>query len=386
MTSDCDRRDRVETDVLVVGGGLTGCAAAYYLARAGADVALVELHDLNTQASGRNAGGLHGQIQHEPFLELGESWAREFGPTLPLLRDAIDLWRALPDELGADLEVNVCGGLLVAATDAQLRDIERKAAIERSFGVGVEVLSRDDLRSVAPYVSERMAGGLLCAVEGKANPLLASPAFARASAERGARLLLGTGVLSVERTRTGFDVETTLGTIACRRIVDCCGVETGAVSSLVGVPLPVEPWPIQLAVTEAAPPLVQHLVYFAGERLTLKQAKVGSLLIGGGWPSRLDNRGRAAVDLASLGANLRVAVEVVPQVAGASLLRTWAGVCPGIADWRPVIGEVAPGFIAAMFPFLGFTGGPLLGKIAAQLALGEDTGRDLAPFSPARFY
>lgn len=377
--------DRAETDVLVVGGGLTGCAAAYFLAKAGAGVTLVERHDLNTQASGRNAGGLHGQVQHEPFLELGEAWAREFGPTLGLMRDSIELWRGLSEELGADLEVNVCGGLLVAATDVQMRDIERKAAIERSFGVGVEVLSRADLQRVAPYVSERMVGGLLCEVEGKANPLLAAPAFARAAVDRDARLLLSTEVLAVERTRTGFAVETTAGPIDCGAIVDCGGADAGSVSSLVGVELPVERWPIQVSVTEAVPPLVSHLVYFAGERLTLKQAKLGSLLIGGGWPSRTDGRGRVVVDVASLGSNLRLAVEVAPQVAGASLLRTWAGVCPGIADQRPVIGEVVPGFFVAMFPFLGFTGGPIMGSLVARLALGEDPGRDLSPFSPARF-
>ena len=376
---------RAETDVLVVGGGVTGCAAAYYLAQAGADVTLVERYDLNTQASGRNAGSLHGQIQHEAFLELGEEWAFEWGPTLSLLRDSIDLWRGLPEELGADLEVDVCGGLLVAATDAQLRDIERKAAIERSFGVGVELLSRDDLQRFAPYVSGRMAGALLCEVEGKANPLLAVPALARAAADRGARLLLETEVHSVERRRSGFGVETTAGTIDCGRIVDCGGAEAAVVSKLVGVDVPVERWPIQMSVTEAVPPLVTHLVYFAKEKLTLKQAKSGSLLIGGGWPSREDDSGRLSVDVTSLAPNLRLAIEVVPQIAGASLLRTWAGVCPGIADWRPVIGEAAPGFFVALFPFLGFTGGPLLGKIVAQLALGEETGRDLAPFSPVRF-
>jgi glycine/D-amino acid oxidase-like deaminating enzyme len=377
--------DRRETDVLVVGGGVTGCAAAYYLAKAGSEVTLVERHDLNTHASGRNAGGLHGQIQHEPFLELGEGWAREFGPTLALMRDAIELWRGLPQEIGADLEVDICGGVLVAANDASMRDLERKAAIERSFGIGVELLSRDDLQRVAPYVADRMAGGLLCEVEGKANPLLAAPALARAAVDRGARLSLRTAVLSVERTRTGFAVETSAGPINCGRIVDCGGAEAGAVSALVGAALPVERWPIQVSATVAVPPLVSHLVYFASEKLTLKQAKFGSLLIGGGWPAQEDLRGRLGVDVASLGANLRLALEVVPALAGASLLRTWAGVCPGIADQRPVIGELAPGFFVGMFPFIGFTGGPFIGRLVARLALGEDPGRDLAPFSPLRF-
>src|SRR5581483_7282432 len=157
-------------DVVVIGGGVTGCAAAYELARAGVDVALVERYDLNTQASGRNAGGLHGQIQNEPFLELGEEWARGFRPALELMRDAIRRWQELEAELGVDLEVTVSGGIYVAGTEQQLRDLERKAAVERELGNDVELLGRADLPD---YVSERMLGGLLCPLEGRANPLLA---------------------------------------------------------------------------------------------------------------------------------------------------------------------------------------------------------------------
>jgi glycine/D-amino acid oxidase-like deaminating enzyme len=372
-------------DVVVIGGGVTGCAAAYFLAAAGADVTLVERHDLNTQASGRNAGGLHGQIQHEPFVELGDAWAREFAPALELMRDSIRLWQRLEQELAADLEVNVCGGLIVAANEAQLRDLERKAAIERAAGSELELLDREGLRRVAPYVSDRMAGGLLCPLEGKANPLLATPALAQAAVSHGARLLPRTEVRAIETTDRGFRVETSAGAIECDRIADCGGVDAGRVAGLVGAPLPVEAHPIQVAVTEATPPLVQHLVYFAGGRLTLKQARHGSLLIGGGWPARVDEeRGRLAVELTGLGENVRQAIEVVPEMSGASLLRTWAGICPGLPDQRPVIGELVPGFVVSMFPFLGFTCGPIMGELAATLVLGGDPGRDLTPFALSR--
>ena len=122
-----------------------------------------------------------------------------------------------------------------------------------------------------------------------------------------------------------------------------------------------------VSATEPAPPLVEHLVYFAGGRLTLKQARRGTLLIGGGWPARVDDRtGRLLTDFAGLAENLRFAIEVVPEVAGSSLLRTWQGVCPGLADERPAIGELVPGFVVALFPYLGFTCGPLTGRLAAQ--------------------
>ena len=63
-------------DVLVVGGGISGCAAAYNLARAGHRVVLAEEHDLNTAASGRNAGSLHGQLQFEPYRHNARSGRR----------------------------------------------------------------------------------------------------------------------------------------------------------------------------------------------------------------------------------------------------------------------------------------------------------------------
>ena len=371
----------------MVGGGITGCATAAELARAGADVLLVERFELNTQGSGYNAGSLHAQIQHEPFLRLGEGWARAFAPATRFLTDSIERWCALPAEIGAELEFKLGGGVLVAATEAQLRDVERKVAIEREQGLDVALLTRDELRTVAPYVSEAMAGGELCRTEGKANPLLAAPAFARAALAHGARLALRTELLGLERDGDGYLAGTPDGSIACRRVVVCGGVDAGRVTEMLGFGIPVQGIPIQASVTEPVAPLVPHLVYFAGEPLTLKQAAAGSVLIGGGWPAALDASGRPRVDGESLRQNLRVATTVVPAVSAARLLRTWAGFVNGLDDWLPVIGEVpgARGAFVGVFPWMGFTAGPLMGEVLAALALGRQPDRDLAPFAPDRF-
>ena len=166
----------MRTDVLVIGGGLAGTATAYYLAREGVDVLLVERFDLNMQASGSNAGSIHAQIPMEPFLTKGEAWVRGFAPTIPLMLASIRLWSGLETELGADLEVSLRGGLCVAETDAQMRAIERKAVVERAQGLPVELLGRDELRRLAPYLAPGMIGGAFCGIEGKANPLAVAPA------------------------------------------------------------------------------------------------------------------------------------------------------------------------------------------------------------------
>ena len=373
-------------DVLVVGGGITGCATAYRLAQAGVDVVLVERYDLNTQSSGSNAGSLHSQLQHEPFLHRGEAWARAYAPATAFLAESIELWQSLADELGSDLEVAILGGILVAETEAQLRDVERKVRIEREQGLDVELLSASDLQRIAPYVSDAMVGGEICRSEGKANPLLAGPAFARAAQAAGARLLVHAGLHALARDEHGFVAQTGAGPVAAGRVVSCGGVEAGHVTQLLGVPLPVEGHAIQLGVTEPMPPLVRHLLYFAGDPLTLKQARVGSLLIGGGWPARLSPDGTPMVDPHSLRANLAVAQRVVPALAEARLLRTWAALVNGVEDWLPIVGELegVPGLYVGVFPWMGFTAGPLMGQVLADLVLGRSE-RDLAPFSPTRF-
>src|SRR5438067_1330841 len=110
MSVDCMT---ITCDVAIVGGGITGSATAYRLAQAGADVVLIERHDLNTQGSGYNAGSLHAQLQHEPFLHRGEAWARAYEPATRFLAESTALWQTLGAELETDLEAALPGGILV---------------------------------------------------------------------------------------------------------------------------------------------------------------------------------------------------------------------------------------------------------------------------------
>lgn len=375
-------------DVLVIGAGITGSIAALRLAEDGVSVGLVDRGELGGEASGRNAGSLHLQIQHPSFLAGGEQWARGWAPSLALLRDSLELWQGLGAEVGADLEVAITGGLLLAATERQLRDIERKVAIEREFGVASEVLDRAELRSVAPYVTEAMVGAQLCPSEGKANPLLATTAVAAVAQALGAWVRRGLEVVALSSVPDGFVALADDGCrLRARRVICATGAALARLDSMLGVKLHVGGEPMQVGVSEPVAPLVEHLVYYAGGPLTLKQAKAGSLLIGGGWPARTHPvSGRPTVDLEGLGRNLELARQVVPAVGGVRLLRTWVGVNNATPDQRPTIGEIAsfPGLFVGTFPYLGFTAGPLLGQLLADMAQGKDPGRDLSPFAPDR--
>ena len=344
---------------------------------------LLERSELGSAGSGANAGSLHAQLQHVPYTERGDGWARSFAPATRFLLDSIELWRGIGDELGEDLEVAITGGILVADSPDQLSAIERKVGIEREQGLGSELLSAVDLHDLAPYVAEGMAGGELCPHEGKANPLLATVALAEGATRAGARIMPRTELLSLAREHESFRALTSAGAISCHKVVSCGGVEAGAVTAMAGVSVAVGGEPIQASVTEAVAPLIQHLVYFAGAPLTLKQARVGSILIGGGWPARLRDR-QPLVDRDSLLANLSVATQIVPAVAQARLLRTWAGFVNATADWLPLIGELpgCPGIFIGAFPYMGFTAGPLLGRTLAELLCRGETEADISRFTP----
>ena len=360
-------------DVIVIGGGIAGAATAYFLAADGVSTLLLERHDLNTQASGANAGGLHGQIPFEPFAQEGDAWLEAFSPVIGLLAEAVALWRELPAMLGADLEVALTGGLIVAATDSDMRLLERKAAIERRHGLDVEILDRETLRDFAPYLADSMIGGAFCASEGNANPLRATPAFAARARQLGARIRTQTNVVGLSRRGDGYVAHTDRGDFECARVVNAAGADAGRIAGMLGVNLHVEGEPIQASVTERVAPLIPHLLYFTGAMLTLKQTAQGTLIIGGGWPAALDPLQRPVVDADSLARNLAVAVDVVPALASVHVVRSWAGVVNGTHDWKPILGECpgVPGFYIVFFPWVGFTAGPLAGRIAASLVQGK---------------
>jgi len=371
----------LRTDILVVGGGIAGSAIAYFLSRQGAEVTLVEQHDINSLASGSNAGSLHAQIPHEPFLLEGEGWARRFAPVVPLLVESIALWKALSAELGVDLEVTTPGGLLVAETDAEMNDIRRKSAIERASGLDVHLLGRQELESIAPYLTRNVAGAAFCPLEGKANPLVATPALAAKARAMGARMLSRTTLVKLETGPQGFVATTDKGRIEARRVVNCAGAGAGRLAAQIGLDFAIDGFPIQVSVTEPVAPLIDHLVYAAGDRLTLKQSHHGGFLIGGGWPARLDETtGRLQVDPKSLAGNLRVALRLVPDLAGVQLLRTWPAIVNGTADWLPILGETSSvrGFFMCVVPWLGFTGGPAAARLVADQILGRKPPAGLA--------
>ncbi len=373
-------------DVIVIGGGAIGASSAYQLAKQGANVALLEEFDLNTQASGRNAGSLHGQIQYEPFEELGIGWAKQFLHGLSILADSLEIWKGLSDELGVDLEVSSNGGLMIAENETNLRHLEEKVRLENSIGIDSRMLSRSELQEKAPYISAKMVGAAFCPIEGKANPLVVAPAFADAARRHGAVISTRTEVLEIAKNSQGFTISTSAGQFRGAKVLLTANAGIPKLTAGLGKRIPISDVPVQVSVTEQIEKFVHHLVYFTSEKLTFKQANSGSLLIGGGWPARYDEKQNPILNPDSLRSNLRVALKVVPRIADVKVIRTWVGTGNGTEDHNPIIDKFpgVDGLYVGMYPYMGFTASPLMGRLLAELILTGKCQRDISHFSIER--
>lgn len=385
-------------DVLVIGGGLVGCATAWHLAQGGASVLIVEASDLNAGASGQNAGSLHFQIERR-FLENGEALAEQAARTIALSRLAVEEWRGLETALGEDLEVVMDGGLMVAETPAEMTLLEAKARREAEWGLPTRLIDAAQVQAMAPYLSPRILGASHMAEEGHANPRTLTRAFAAAAVRAGAQLTTGCRVKAIVRSTAGFVIETEQAgqarAVRCGAVLIAAGAWTAAIGALANVHLPVFPAGLTMNVTERVPDFLPHLVQHVGRRLSMKQAHSGNVLIGGGWASRIAQAPGGGFDLSqppallpeALRANLAAAVDTVPRVASLNLIRSWTGIVAITADQLPLVGEVpqVPGlFVAAGGS--AFTLGPTFARLMSALILRRPNADEpLAMFSPARF-
>jgi glycine/D-amino acid oxidase-like deaminating enzyme len=375
-----------DSDVVVIGAGILGSCTAYYLAKEGLDVVQLERGQPNGQASGGNAGSLHVQLLSYDFGDRAIKGGKPAAETLPLQRDSARLWPLLEKELGCDLEIRITGGLMVGEDEATLDHLRRKAALERSYGVRVELISAAELRSIAPAVSKSMLGAAWCPEEGKINPMLATPAINRAAVATGVRLLANTEVLAIERTAKGFSMRTSRGEFRAPRVLNAAGAWSSHVAAMLGIRLPTRASPLQMIVTEPAPALVGHLIAHANRHLTLKQAENGNLIIGGGWRATIDSATqRPRVRRDSFEGNLWVASHVLPALQSIHVIRSWAATNVSI-DGAPILGETpgVPGFYNAV-TVNGITLGPIIGTLTAQMIRTGCTTRDLSAYLLSRF-
>jgi glycine/D-amino acid oxidase-like deaminating enzyme len=359
-------------DVLVIGGGLAGLCSAYFLAKDGADVLLAERDEAGMAASTANAGSLHVQLLSYDYNDETPEDGGQAAHTLPLAPRSIALWKEIAKEAGEDLGIRTEGGLMLAEDAAGLAWLRRKSAMEQRWGIESHVLGANELRALAPAVSENMVGADFVPAEGYGDPLRGTMAVLKLAQRAGARLLRGAEVQAISREGSAWHMRTSKGLIIAGRVVNAAGPWAAHIGMMVGLGLPVTGTVQQVIVTEPAPPMTKHLIALANRHLSLKQQASGGFLVGGGWFGGFDaTTGRTHNLRRNIEGNLWVCARALPALRGLSFVRSWTGINPAI-DRAPILGEPPgkPGFFNAVSAN-GYTLGPIIGRITADAVRGE---------------
>ena len=352
---------------VIVGGGLVGLSAAFHLRRAdpGRPVTVLERARVGSAASGASAAGVRamGRDPAERGLAL-ESLAR---------------WPGLDRELEAETRYRRSGGLRVALDEGAWRAARSWTDEQRADGVPLELVDAAGARRLVPGISAECLGGVFSPIDGQAGAMATVQAFATAARRLGARIVEGVGAraLVAERRRVVAVEREDGGRQPCDVAIVTAGAWSVILLAALGVRLPLETRPLQMLLTEPAPPALTPVLGGFERKLSLKQLVDGAYLIGGGWPGRIvdhaTNRWEVLED--SVKGSLEVASSVYPVLSECALAESWIGLEAFTPDELPILGPV-PGIdgllVAAGFSGHGFALSPVVGDVLARLAHGRD--------------
>lgn len=368
----------MQTEVVIIGGGIIGSSIAYHLARQGRKALVIERSDIATEpaASWASAGGVRRQGRHPTEARLAS--------------EAIARWKTLEEELDADLHYRQGGNLLVAESEVEALYLEHFVKQQQAIGFSdVCLLQRQELHALVPGLAASVIAGSYSPADGQADPPATTRAFARAAQRHGAVYWTETAVL--ELTRDGGRVtgaRTERGVVQAEQVVLAAGAWSDDLARGVGLNLPIRTYALQMLLSTSTSSLtLQPVISAVGRHLSLKQLRDGSFFIGGGWlgdptPDRRSYMTRAS----SIEGNWDAARTILPSVGEQNIARAWCGLEAQSIDGIPFIGPTSD--LAGLTMALGFSGhgfaiAPAIGRAVADQLAGKATP-ELNGLSPRR--
>jgi D-amino-acid dehydrogenase len=412
-----------ERHVIVVGGGIVGLCCAYFLARRGARVTLLEREGFDDSASAGNAGLLavgHGPLPRPGLPARGlrmmfdrgsplyipprvdadlVRWlwgfrracdSRTYHRSMDLLAEhgwpAGACMRELIETEDIECEYRPIGQMDVFRTSKGMRGGEAEAAMLRDYGYGAELLDGDALRRREPAYRDDVVGAAVFTDRACADPGSFIAELAERVAARGATVRAGVEVDGLRRAG-GRCTGVTLAdneTLEADAVVLAAGIWSTDLARAIGVRIPMQAAKGYHMNLTAPDPLPVSSAVLA-ERFVAVTPMAGGLRLAGTLEFTGINRRIVEQRLEALRAGARLYLRGIDET---SVQTTWCGLRPCTADGLPVVGW-APGieglFVTTGHAMMGFTLGPLAGRVAAECVLGDEASVDIQALSPGRF-
>lgn len=366
-------------EVIIIGSGVIGCAAAYYLARKGVSVIVLDKEEsIGNGGSSRNGGGVR-QSGRDP---------RE----LPLAMYGVkNLWPYLSEELGVNVEYHKEGNLRLGKTEKHRQILQGLTERAVACGLDVKMIDGREVQQINPFLSDEVTVASWCPTDGHANPLTTTLGYYKNARALGVKFFTGEEVIKIRKIKgKARQVITQKNIFEGEKIIVAAGYESRALTNTVGIDIPMSNVLIEALVTEAEPKMFAQMLGTADADFYGHQTEHGSFVFGGasGFEEvNLDN-GNMITSSLTASCTCRGIMKYIPKLADAKIVRTWAGYEDVCVDGIPVISEIeeVPGLIVACaFTGHGFGIAPVVGQILSQMTVGEETMLDMKEFRYNRF-
>jgi len=363
-------------EIVIIGGGIIGTSIAYHLAQKKAKgVVLLEKGMLGEGSTAKCAGGIRAQFSTEINIRFS--------------LESFNTWNHFQEIMEGELDFKKVGYLFLAATEDEWAVFQSNSDLQHKFGIPVELLSAQEIQYRWPYLRvDDLRGGTFCAWEGYAGPYEALSGFARGARRGGVKVFEETEVIQVLRNGNQVaGVRTRRGDISAPLVVNAAGPYAGEVGKMAGAEVPVQPYRRQLFFTGPFPHIPDPIpLVIDFHRAWYFRREGAGLLISGpkdNFPSFNLN-----VDYDAMVEVAENSMYRVPVMEKAEIDRGWAGSYEISPDNHAILGEF-PGlkgfFLANGFSGHGFQHSPAVGRVMAELILGEKPSTDISCLSVERF-
>jgi len=372
---------RSSYDVVIVGAGVHGLAAAYYLGKEHGvrKVALLDKSYLGAGASGRNTAILRSNYRTPEGI--------------PFYDASLKLYERMSLELGWNVLFSQCGHLTLAHSDSSVTGLRVRAENNQLLGVDSRIIGPEVIAKLVPCLnlSRSTRYPILAALYHPPGGIIRHDAvvwgYARACDRMGIEIHPYTEVtgITVEGHRV-VQVGTNRGPVSAGAVLNATAGWSSTISQMAGVPLPIVTHPLQACVTEPLKPFLNTVIVSATLHVYLSQTDKGELVIG----AEIDPYQSYSMKstLPTLEQMATYTLELFPQLHGVRVLRQWAGICDITPDFAPIIGaseQVSNFYMDVGWGTYGFKAAPISGKCMAELIATGKSPRLIEPFSLARF-
>lgn len=369
---------KTNANVVIIGGGISGCSIAYHLAKAGMkEIVVVEKAYLTSGATGRCGAGVRQQ------------WGTKMNCILA--KKSVEFFEGAQEELEYDgnIEFKQEGYLVIASDEAEALQFEKNVALQNSLGIPSKVLTKEEAKKIVTHLNTDVVhSATFCETDGHLNPFTMTDAFYKAAKRLGVTFYTYTEVLSIERNAHEITaVVTDKGTIKTNIVVNAAGGYAKEVGLMVDVDIPVYSENHEILVTEPVEKMQGPMVISFSKNIYCQQTPHGAFIMGRG-----DKDMPKGHDISSswkfLDEMAKTVTKLLPPIGHLRVIRQWGGLYNMSPDHQPIISgtkQLKGFYIACGFSGHGFMLAPMTGLLLSEMILGTKPSMPLEDLSLDRF-